>query len=130
MIVYIESSAAAKLFIDEAESAGLKHHLETLADTGSRPYTSRLTETELRRTAVRGRLPQQAVTEVLTHLRVVEANRTLFQDAGLLPGDELRSLDALHVSAALNLAADLFISYDQRQIRAAEEVGLKVESPA
>ncbi len=38
-----------------------------------------------------------------------------------------RSLDLMHVAAALILEADLFLSFDDRQRKAAEGEGLKVE---
>ena len=37
-----------------------------------------------------------------------------------------RSLDLMHVAAALILKADLFLSFDERQTKAAEAEGLKV----
>jgi predicted nucleic acid-binding protein len=47
----------------------------------------------------------------------------------LLPGRNLRSLDALHVAAALRVGADVMITYDTRQADAAGASGLRVESP-
>lgn len=91
---------------------------------------STLVETELRRAATRGGAPQSAATEVLDRIDVVELARPTFTAAGLLPGPTLRSLDALHVAAALAVAADLFVSYDERQIAAAEQAGFHVVSPA
>lgn len=38
-----------------------------------------------------------------------------------------RSLDLLHVAAALLISADLFLSFDERQCRAASGEGLKVD---
>ncbi len=39
----------------------------------------------------------------------------------------LRTLDALHVAAALESSSDLFVSADRRQCKAAREMGLNVE---
>ena len=44
---------------------------------------------------------------------------------GLLEKHELRTLDALHVAAALEWEAELFVSADRRQLRAAEGEGLR-----
>jgi hypothetical protein len=38
----------------------------------------------------------------------------------------IRSLELMHVSAALILKADLFLSFDERQREAAEKEGLKI----
>jgi hypothetical protein len=40
-----------------------------------------------------------------------------------------RSLDLMHVAAALILKADLFLSFDERQRKAAEAEGLTMEPP-
>ena len=82
-------------------------------------------ETELRRLAVRSELPQAAVTALLERFDLLETDRSLYREAGLLPGPDLRSLDALHVAAALRLNADVMLTYDRRQITAAEAVGLR-----
>ena len=44
----------------------------------------------------------------------------------LLENNNLRSLDALHVSCALAWNAELFLSSDKRQIEAAQNSGLEV----
>ncbi len=43
----------------------------------------------------------------------------------LLETNALRAMDALHVASALEWAADLFVSSDQRQIQAARKAGLR-----
>lgn len=49
--------------------------------------------------------------------------------AGLLPGPHVRSLDALHVVAALQTDCRLMLSYDGRQTDTARVAGLAVEAP-
>lgn len=44
----------------------------------------------------------------------------------LLENHPLRTLDALHVAAALEWQADLFVSADRRQVSVASESGLRV----
>ncbi|WP_433277607.1 type II toxin-antitoxin system VapC family toxin [Pseudonocardia xinjiangensis] len=122
MIVYIETSAAAKLLVEEEASARLAEHLDALPEA---PVSCLALETELRRLAVRVGLPQTAVTALLERFDLLETDRSLYREAGLLPGRNLRSLDALHVAAALRLNADVMLSYDRRQIAAAEAVGLR-----
>jgi predicted nucleic acid-binding protein len=122
LIVYVETSAAAKLLVEEEASARLAEHLDALREA---PVSSLVLETELRRLAVRIELPQTAVTALLERFDLLETDRSLYREAGLLPGHHLRSLDALHVAAAIRLNADVMLSYDRRQIAAAEAVGLR-----
>ena len=44
----------------------------------------------------------------------------------LLESHPLRAMDALHVACALAVAPDIFASADQRQLSAAQKVGLKI----
>lgn len=129
MILYVESSAVAKLIVDEPASGRLAAQLDKAADDGDALLSSMLLETELRRLAERLRLPQAAVTGLLDRFDLVELDRSLFREAGLLPGPHLRSLDALHLAAALHVNADVMVTYDRRQAEAAESVGLPVMAP-
>ena len=54
---------------------------------------------------------------------------SLYSEAGLIGGPDLRSLDALHVCAALRCGATSIVTYDKRMGRAAAVVGLPVVSP-
>ncbi len=55
----------------------------------------------------------------------------LLDAAALLPGERLWSLDAIHLAAAQRLGRDLsvLVSYDERVLAAAEELGIPVASP-
>lgn len=130
MTAYLETSAAAKLLVDEAESAALTAYLDQLTAKRVPVVSSILLETELRRLAVREDLAQAAVSDLLDRIDLAEPNRSLFYEAGILPGANLRSLDALHVATALRLEADQFVAYDARQLAAATAVGLRVLSPS
>ncbi|MGH3342412.1 MAG: type II toxin-antitoxin system VapC family toxin [Carbonactinosporaceae bacterium] len=128
MTVYIDTSAAAKLIVEEAESEALARYLDALEPERG-PFSSALLETELRRMALRLDLPQSAVTDLLARVALVEPQRSLFHEAGLLPGLTLRSLDALHVATAVRLDGAVVVAYDVRLIAAARAVGLDVASP-
>ena len=129
MISYLDTSAAAKILLREAESDALKAQLDDLRDGGLLVMSSVLLETELRRTAERAGHPQSLVTEILDRLEIFELDRAVFRAAGLLPGVHLRSLDALHIAAAFRVGADVMVTYDERQIDAARAVGLHTLSP-
>lgn len=125
---YLETSAAAKLLVAEAETSALKAHLDGLPASDER-MSSTLTETELRRMAVRLGLDQGLATDVLARFDLVDVPRAAFREAGILPGPHLRSVDALHLTMALRMAADVVIAYDRRLIAAARNLGLTVASP-
>ena len=129
MIAYIESSAAAKLLVSEAASVTLADYLDQLTGGGSSLISCVLLETELRRLAVRDNLQQLEVTELLDRLDVIDLDREMYREAGLLPETTLRSLDAIHVAAALRAGADVMVTYDVRQTAAAESSGLRVVAP-
>lgn len=132
-LVYLDSCAAIKLFKEEEESAALKDWLA--AQAPARQITSYLTRTEIRRglhavsaTPEAHQLAQQWLQRC-AHVALPAA---VYDEAGALgPGTVLRSLDAIHVAAALRLGAALssFVSYDKRLIAIAEEHGVNVAMP-
>jgi len=125
---YLDASAAAKLLVDEPESDAVARHLDNVIER-SDVVSSALLETELRRLAVREELSQEAVSLLLERLDIVEPSRSLFHEAGLLPGAGLRSLDALHLATALRVEADEVVTFDARMLAAAAELGLSAVSP-
>jgi uncharacterized protein len=133
--LYLDTSAAAKLLVEEVESEALAAYLDGTVD-GQELISSALLETELRRLAVRLELDQSTVTALLARVDLVDPPRSLFHEAGLLPeaglppGPQLRSLDALHLATALRVDSDTFVAYDARLLDAARSVGLQVHSPA
>jgi predicted nucleic acid-binding protein len=129
VILYVETSAAAKLIIEEPESSRLAAHLDRAVDQDDGLLSSMLLETELRRLAVRTGVAQSVVTRLLERFDLLEIDRSLYREAGLLPGPNLRSLDAIHVAAALRANADAMVTYDLRQADAADSVGLSVQAP-
>ena len=130
MIVYVETSAAAKLLRREPESAVVREFIAQLIDDEHLVVSGRILETELRRVAVRQGIDQDKASEVLELLDVLEHDRSQFRQAGTIGGDQVRSLDALHLAAALRVGADAMITFDERLERACELVGLPVLSVA
>jgi predicted nucleic acid-binding protein len=53
----------------------------------------------------------------------------MFLEAALLPGPQLRSLDALHLATAIRLDADAVVAYDRRLLEAARSLGVNAVSP-
>ena len=131
MIVYLDTSAMGKLLVVEAETEALGIYLDNLAARADTTLVSAtLTETELRRMAVRIGATQSAATDMLSRVTLLDMDRGLYREAGVLTGAALRSLDALHIAAALQAAVDQFVTYDIRQMEATRLVGLSVYSPS
>lgn len=125
---YLDTSAAMKLVVEEQES-------EALARTIDREEPDLvacwLLDTELRRAAWRDpRLTQEIVSTFLGDVALYEVPASLFRTAGLLPGINLRSLDAIHLAAAVRIGVDQVVTYDLRMAEAARELGLAVLAPA
>lgn len=123
---YFDASAVAKLVRVEAYSADVARWAQDPAVT---PISSLLTETELRRTVMRWGIPQEQATSTLAHFELYSVPDWEYRAAGLLETPELRSLDALHVAAAIRLEADAIITYDERMIEAAMRMGLPSIQP-
>jgi predicted nucleic acid-binding protein len=119
-----------KLVIEERESTALMAYL---ADRGP-IYSSRVAAVELRRAVRRHneRTADDQAELILATLRLIELDDELARDAGLLQPPALRTLDAVHVAAALALEneCEALVSYDDRLNTAAHAAGLEVRSPA
>ena len=125
---YLDTSAALKLLIEESESGALA---ATIAEAEAELVGSRLIETELRRAGHRTPdLHQDRVTALLDVIDLYELPPSLFRQAGLLPGAHLRSLDALHLAAAIALGVDALVTYDVRLASSARDLGVTVLAPA
>jgi predicted nucleic acid-binding protein len=127
--VYLDTSAATKLVVSEAGSTSLSRWIAALDEP---VVSSDLLRTELLR-AVRRRKPS-AMTQaraVLDSITLTDMPTSLFERAALLEPTGLRSLDALHIAAALDLGDELsaIVTYDDRMVEATEALGLIALSP-
>jgi uncharacterized protein len=127
---YFDTSALAKLVTVEEETQALRRWI---ADRGDVPaVTCDLARTELVRAARRIDSTLLArVRAVLDGLTIVEVPTALFSVAGRLEPPTMRSLDAIHLAAALDLGDDLdvLVTYDERLASAARSHGLDVAHP-
>lgn len=126
---YLDTSAFMKLVMTEPESSALRAHVRQWRVRVS----AALLCTEALRTAARAspaRLP--AVRRQLRGLVLIELDRDLLFRAGTLLPADIRSLDAVHVAAALSIGDELgeLITYDTRMAVAARAHGITVASPA
>lgn len=132
-IIYVETSAAVKLFKSEPESAALEAWLS--GQGSALVLTSDLTRAELPRALSAAQVAPDACQEAekwLADNALMRLTPAICDRAGkLAPNTGLRSLDALHTSAALSVAAALtaFVAYDQRLIKVAGQADLPVVTP-
>jgi len=126
---YLDTSAAVKLVVEEVGSKALRTWLMTAKEP---IVSSDLLRTELLR-ATRRSAPDhvQQARMVLDSIVLITISTALFEHAGTIEPDLLRSLDALHLAAALDLGDDLdgIITYDDRLSSAAMALGIPVVAP-
>lgn len=125
-VVYVDTSALGALLVEQLESDALESWLDQTSDM---LVSSDLLEVELRRLAVREGVDQADVTRLLDGVSIAALDRAVYRSAGLLPMPYLRTLDALHLEAAMRLDAAAVLTYDRRLSKAARSVGLRVVAP-
>jgi predicted nucleic acid-binding protein len=130
-MIYLDTSAAAKLVHPEAESAALAVYL---AERLATPLvSSALLYPELVRAVSRHRpeLARRAVA-LVQRIMTVPLAGDIVTSAATIGNPAIRTLDALHLATAVTIASELqaFVTYDKRLGDAATEVGLTVAAPA
>jgi predicted nucleic acid-binding protein len=128
LIIYVDTSAALKLVVEEAESPAVAAYLSAAASKGDSLVASMLLYTELHCAARRRGLPTELVTSVLSGINLADVARSDLLYAAALPG-RLRNADAIHLATAIRLQTDALITYDGELGAAATEAGLTALSP-
>lgn len=127
---YVDTSAFVKLVIAEPESDALQQALLR--------WPVRVSSTLVRTEAVRALrraghgASVGAARRLFGGLRLLRLDEPMLDRAADLDPAELRSLDAVHLAAALSVVPDLgvFVTYDDRLALAAQASGLVVEAPS
>lgn len=132
MRLYLDSSALVKLVQKESESAALRRFLRRHPD--DQLVTSALARVEVVRAVFLGgpAALAQARRQLSRLDQILLTTEVVDRAATLSPSGQLRSLDAIHLSAAQVVGADLraVVTYDHRMADAAHELGFTVEMPA
>lgn len=131
MAWYWDSSALVKLVVAEAQTDALLTWRSGLVDQSI--VSCDLVRTEVPR-AVRVRNPDAVAVahEMLHGIYLLKVGSDVFDVAGRLAPASLRSLDAIHVAAALMLGDELdgIVCYDDRLASAARHNGVVVVAPS
>jgi uncharacterized protein len=129
-VIYLDTSAFVKLIRGERETPALQAFL---VDRPAGPLvSSSLLVVETRRAVLREAPDQLARADLLlTRVDQVDVTRSVIEAASRLPDPALRSLDAIHLATALQLAEDLeaLVTYDGRLAAAAGRQKLPVVTP-
>jgi uncharacterized protein len=126
---YLDSSALVKTVVEEPESRALMGWLAG---------KERLTACDLVRVevvrAVRAADPAAVprARRVVATLALIRLDDDLYESAADLEPPLLRSLDSIHLAAAVSVGRDLaaVVTYDGRLADGARALGLPVEAPA
>jgi predicted nucleic acid-binding protein len=130
-VIYLDAAAVVKLIRVESESAQLSAWLEAREEMPL--ISSALVEVEVPR-AVRRVEPAvlPLVPAIIARLYRFDIDDTVRATAAALADGQLRSLDAIHLATALLARSGLeaFVTYDQRLLAAAGQIGLPTARPS
>jgi predicted nucleic acid-binding protein len=133
----LDASALVKLVVTEPESESLKRELARWREraTASISLTEVLRACRVAAAAnvsreIEGPMVKEAQA-VLAGVAMLDADPPLLREAGLLDPVGLRSLDAVHLAAALSFGTELgaLVTYDLRLAVAAKQHRLQVLTP-
>jgi predicted nucleic acid-binding protein len=129
-MIYLDTSAAAKLVKEEYASAELAVFIT--ARIGEPLVSSALIYPELLRAVARADpgLASRA-TALLQRIMTVPMATDIVLSSATVGNPYLRTLDAIHLATALTIAEEVssFVTYDKRLAEAATVAGLSVEAP-
>jgi len=143
-MIYFDTCALLKLIREDAQSDALGAFID--ARPATRWVSCEIARTELARTIRRvnhddrGRLIDEPrlraelsyAERVWESLDLIAVSTRMLTEAAAIEQPFLRTLDAIHLAAAVSMRPGLsaFVTYDKRLAAAAQEAGLPVLSPA
>lgn len=129
MPFYLDTSAAVKLVVSESHSKAMSSWADAHCDS---VVSSDLLRTELLSATLLGAPDEMPrARQVLDSITILTLPTPLFERAAELEPTLLRSLDAVHLAAALDLGDELdgIVTYDDRLAEAARLHGVHVIAP-
>jgi predicted nucleic acid-binding protein len=127
VVWYLDTSAFLKLIVAEPETPAMR----TWLSTGQPCWSSQLLRTEALRAASRLGIDEQVASQALEVVSLITPSPSTFLSAGRFRPLVLRSLDAIHLAAALELGQDLdgLVTYDARVEAGARVASIRVLRP-
>ncbi len=129
MIVAVDTSALAKLLVEEDGSEQVREFLLERSRAGDEFVISTIAVTELRRLAIRLEIESTAVEPLVRPFHLLRLTEGILQLAGRFTTPHLGTLDAIHIATALAAEAGGLFTFDRRQRAAAEAEGLVAVTP-
>ncbi len=127
---YLDTSAFLKLIVSERESGALRRFLLRWPERTSAILLRTEAIRALRRAGYDSHVG--AARRLFGTMRLIRLDQPLLDRASELDPPEMRSLDAIHLGAALTIGSDLgvLVTYDERLADSARRRGLTVSSPS
>ena len=132
--IFLDTTAFAKLYVAEEGSVELAELVYTAESIAVSAIVLPETLSALRRLVREGKieesdyglLKERLCRDIATIQVVSLADETIRRAVAVIENSSIRSLDAIHVGAALAVDASLFVTADSRQTEAARAAGLDV----
>ncbi|SDI89305.1 Predicted nucleic acid-binding protein, contains PIN domain [Frankineae bacterium MT45] len=130
-VLYVDTSALLKRVVKEAESSAVAALLSQRHSAGDLLTASSLAWVEVWRALRRGGAPDVEAAAGLALSGIAEhpLDELQLHRARRVGPESLRSLDAIHLAAAIAVGADSVVTYDLRLAEAASSAGLAVLAP-
>lgn len=135
MRIYCDSSALLKRSLEEPESESLELYLERCTTRDDTLITSTLTPIEVDRVIRVRREDMDPAAWIwfgrvaLSGIRQVPLDVATLSLARRVGSPRLRSLDAIHLAAAIQADVHLMLTYDRRLADVAKEMGIETARP-
>ena len=129
-MIYLDTSAALKLVMPEAETTALELWIAERA--GIPRVSSRLLRIEMLRSVARTAPQRMGRANIVLSSVALVGMDDVAPTAEVIGDRTLHSLDAIHLTTAHELRTELtaFVCYDKRLLDSAHALGLPVESPS
>ena len=133
-LLYLDASAIVKLIRAEPETPSLRKFIGDADLVASQLVVAEVPRAIRRAVESDPQLPLESLLgqarAVLAAIALHRLDRAVLAAAGAISEPLLRTLDAVHVVAAVDLAPlDAFVTYDERQAAAARLAGLRTAQP-
>lgn len=132
-MIYMDTSALTKLLIEEDETAELQAWLIEQSEQEQYAATSALGRVELMRVVARHGEPglRERAHYLLDGLDILPITTAVINLAETIGPSTLRSLDAIHLASASQIADELtaVVAYDTRLLEGCRAAGFRTQSP-